>query len=210
MPGLGIDAKVAPRSQSEIEFPAAARGSTTAWLLWRVGLVYVFGIFLTYLGLGLGLLLFASALGQTHWVGRAAAVGAVTLGLLSIQEGLVPEWGLRLAVPAGLHHRASLKLGLGAAAIALGLPLLTTPHVGRDPAGLAGPGSGRWSPFSLPGLPLRDPGFLRVSSALPQRIHSMLTVHEYELRRAVALLRAGNRGRGHRERRGASEPGTKG
>ena len=83
---------------------ASAQGSRARWFLWRMGLVYVAGVFLTYLGLGLGLLGFASALGQTHWVGRIAALGAIGLGLLALQEVLVPEWGARLAVPARLHH----------------------------------------------------------------------------------------------------------
>ncbi|MCC7368776.1 MAG: cytochrome C biogenesis protein [Chloroflexi bacterium] len=84
---------------------ASATGPGARWLLWRLGLVYVGGIFVTYLGLGLGLLSFATSLGQTHWVGRTAAVGAMLLGLLALQEALVPEWGSRLTVPAGLHGR---------------------------------------------------------------------------------------------------------
>ncbi len=62
------------------------------------------GVFLTYLGLGLGLLGFAGALGETHWVGRAAALGAIALGLLALQEALIPEWGSRLALPPRMHH----------------------------------------------------------------------------------------------------------
>ncbi|MCC7106697.1 MAG: cytochrome C biogenesis protein [Chloroflexi bacterium] len=84
---------------------ASSRGLAARWFLWRTGLVYVAGVFLTYLGLGLGLLTFASSLGQTHWVGRAAALGAIGLGLLALQEALVPEWGLRLKTPAGLGGR---------------------------------------------------------------------------------------------------------
>ena len=84
---------------------ASAQGLAARWFLWRTGLVYIAGIFLTYLGLGLGLLGFASALGQTHWVGRIAALGAIGLGLLALQEVLVPEWGARLAVPTGLRTR---------------------------------------------------------------------------------------------------------
>lgn len=90
---------------------ASARGLAARWFLWRTGLVYVGAIFLTYLGLGLGLLSFASALGQTHWVGRVAALGALVLGLLALQEGLVPEWGARLGVPAGLRGRLQALTG---------------------------------------------------------------------------------------------------
>jgi cytochrome c biogenesis protein CcdA len=84
---------------------AAAGGLSARGRLWRMGLVYVGAVFLTYLSLGLGLLSFASALGQTHWVGRAAALGAIALGFLALQEALVPEWGARLTVPSwmGAH-----------------------------------------------------------------------------------------------------------
>jgi cytochrome c biogenesis protein CcdA len=84
---------------------ASTRGLGARWFLWRTGLVYIAGIFVTYLGLGLGLFAFASSLGQTHWVGRVAAFGALALGLLALQDGLVPEWGHRLTVPNGLRAR---------------------------------------------------------------------------------------------------------
>jgi cytochrome c biogenesis protein CcdA len=84
---------------------ASASPTGARLLLWRMGLVYVGGVFVTYLGLGFGLLGVASALGQTHWVGRAAALGAVLLGLIALQEALVPEWGTRLTVPSGMHGR---------------------------------------------------------------------------------------------------------
>ena len=95
---------------------ASARGARARWFLWRMGLVYVFGVFL-----GLGLLGFATAFGETHWVGRVAALGAIALGLLALQEALVPEWGIRLAVPDQMHHwlhrltgRATLPAVFGA------------------------------------------------------------------------------------------------
>jgi cytochrome c-type biogenesis protein len=90
---------------------ASASGLAARWFLWRLGLVYVGAILLTYLGLGLGLLAFAGAIGQTHWVGRAAALGAIALGLLALQEGLVPEWGARLVVPAGPRGRLQALTG---------------------------------------------------------------------------------------------------
>jgi cytochrome c biogenesis protein CcdA len=83
---------------------AATRGLRARLFLWHMGLVYVIAVFLTYLGLGFGLLGFASALGQTHWVGRIAAFGAIALGLVAAQEVLVPEWGTRLALPDRMHH----------------------------------------------------------------------------------------------------------
>jgi cytochrome c-type biogenesis protein len=99
----------------------AAAGLPTRWFLYRTGSVYVAGVFLTYLSLGLGLLAFGRALGQTHWVSRAAGLGAIVLGLVALQEALVPEWGVRLTVPARLRgwlrrltEKATLPAALGA------------------------------------------------------------------------------------------------
>src|SRR6266567_1094802 len=94
---------------------ATARGLRARWFLWRMGLVYVAGVFLTCLGLGLGLLGFASTFGQTHWIGRVAALIAIGLGLLALQEALVHEWGSRLRVPDGMHawlHRLTGRASL--------------------------------------------------------------------------------------------------
>lgn len=69
------------------------------WLLSRGG-VYIFGIFLTYLALGLGLLgalELAKTLSSTHLASRAAALFALGLGLLLLQEALLPELGTRLS-----------------------------------------------------------------------------------------------------------------
>jgi cytochrome c biogenesis protein CcdA len=68
------------------------------WLLSRGG-IYILGIFLTYLALGFGLLgalQLTKTLTSTHFVGRIAALFALALGLIALQEGLLPEWGTRL------------------------------------------------------------------------------------------------------------------
>ena len=68
------------------------------WLLSRGG-IYLLGIFLTYLALGLGLLgtlEIAKSLSSTHLVSRLAAFAAIALGLLALQEALVPEFGSHL------------------------------------------------------------------------------------------------------------------
>lgn len=73
--------------------------------LWRTGFTLIFGVFLAYLALGLGGLTFLRGLAGGHWVGRGAALGAVGLGLLTLQEALVPEWGVRLGAPPALGER---------------------------------------------------------------------------------------------------------
>src|SRR3989304_3310020 len=61
---------------------------------------YITGMYITYFTLGVGLLGAVAFLQETHLVGRLAALVAISLGLLSLQEGLVPEWGQRLFMPA--------------------------------------------------------------------------------------------------------------
>lgn len=71
------------------------------------GGAYIAGMYATYFALGLGLLGTIFFLQETHLVGRLAAVVAISLGLLSLQEGLVPEWGQRLVMPAMFHGTAN-------------------------------------------------------------------------------------------------------
>lgn len=70
------------------------------------GAVYISGIFVTYLALGLGLLGLATLFTSTHAVSRFAALAAVGLGLLLLKEALLPELGSVLAMPRGMHDRA--------------------------------------------------------------------------------------------------------
>lgn len=98
------------------------------WLLSRGG-VYILGIFLTYLLLGLGMfgtLRLARDLSSTHLVSRVAALVAIGLGLLALKEALVPEFGVRLSAHVdaarlrGLVSRMSVP-ALFAAGILVGL-----------------------------------------------------------------------------------------
>ncbi len=68
------------------------------WLVSRGG-IYIIAIFLTYLALGLGLLGSLQAarfVSSTHFASRIAAFFALGLGLLALQEVLLPEWGTRM------------------------------------------------------------------------------------------------------------------
>ncbi|MBI4498066.1 MAG: cytochrome C biogenesis protein [Chloroflexi bacterium] len=80
------------------------------WLLSRGG-VYILGIFLTYLALGFGLLgtlELAQSLSSTHLASRAAALFALGLGLLTLQEVLLPELGTRLSAQVDMARLREL------------------------------------------------------------------------------------------------------
>ena len=103
-------------------------GQARRWLLGRGG-VYITGIFLTYLALGFGLLGalgLAQELSGTHLVSRVAALLALGLGLLTVQEALLPEFGTRLSAhiarPALQRWASRLSVpGLFGAGILVGL-----------------------------------------------------------------------------------------
>ncbi|MDE3113612.1 MAG: GAP family protein [Chloroflexota bacterium] len=95
--------------------------------LFKGGAVYIAGMFITYLLIGLGLMGFAGALRQDHVGTKLFAVVAIAWGILALQEALLPELGERLRMPPMLHdgaqrwvRRASLP-GLFAAGALIGL-----------------------------------------------------------------------------------------
>src|SRR5262249_10129151 len=72
------------------------------------------GIFLTYLALGFGLLgamEFTKTLTSSHLVGWVAALFGLGLGIMALQEALLPEWGNRLGAHVNmLRVRGLVKI----------------------------------------------------------------------------------------------------
>jgi len=88
--------------------------------MWRVAGAYVFGMFLLYLALGLGLLQVADvqAFGNAHLFTRIAGLLAVVLGMVMITEATVPGMPTVLAMPSALHglaRRWGRRTSVGAA-----------------------------------------------------------------------------------------------
>ena len=80
------------------------------WLLTRGG-IYILGIFLTYLALGFGLLgalQAAKVLSSSHLVSRIAALIALGLGIVVMQEALLPELGSRLSAHMNMARMREL------------------------------------------------------------------------------------------------------
>jgi len=71
--------------------------------VWRIGGVYVFGMFLTYLLLGLGLIGVIAPLVRFHLAVRAIGVVVVVLGVWTLKDGLLPDVGPVLAMPRALY-----------------------------------------------------------------------------------------------------------
>jgi len=89
---------------------AAGVAHARRWLLSRGG-IYILGIFLTYLALGFGLLgalQAAKVLSSSHLISRVAALIALLLGLLAVQEALLPEFGSRLSAHMDMARMRNL------------------------------------------------------------------------------------------------------
>ncbi|NJD77727.1 MAG: hypothetical protein FIB08_11640 [Candidatus Methanoperedens sp.] len=70
--------------------------------LMKVGSIYISGIFVTYVLIGVGFLSAISFFSATHAVGKAAALISMLLGLVLMKDYFVPG-GFGLAIPQSMH-----------------------------------------------------------------------------------------------------------
>ncbi len=70
--------------------------------LWRMGLIYISGIFVTYVLIGVGFLGAISFFSTTHAVGRAAAFVSMILGVVIMKDYFIPG-SFGLSIPKSMH-----------------------------------------------------------------------------------------------------------
>lgn len=70
--------------------------------LWRTGLIYISGIFVTYVLIGVGFLSAISFFSTTHAVGKAAGFISIILGVIIMKDFFIPGSSF-LAIPASMH-----------------------------------------------------------------------------------------------------------
>lgn len=106
------------------------------------GSVYIAGLFVTYMALGLGLLTFMNILTEGHWIGRSAAILSIGMGLWVLRDGLFPESRWKLEMPRIFRPRirralqATLIPAVFAAGVLVGL--CTVPCTGGVYLGVLG------------------------------------------------------------------------
>lgn len=102
------------------------------------GLLYILGIFAVYLGIGLGLLRVLSIFNVPHGLAKIGAVVLMIFGLLELLENLVPNFPIKLQIPAvakptiaRIINRASLPAAfvLGLAVGAFEFPCTGGPYL---------------------------------------------------------------------------------
>lgn len=75
----------------------------------RNGAVYIAGLFVTYMALGLGLLSAMNLITEGHWAGKAAAFISIVMGAWVLRDALFPESRWKLEMPRFLRpgvHKA--------------------------------------------------------------------------------------------------------
>jgi cytochrome c-type biogenesis protein len=81
----------------------ALSGTGNSPQVWRVGGIYVLGIFVTYLLLGLGVIGVIAPIVQMHLAVRIIGVVVVVLGAWMLKDALLPGVGPMLAMPKAAH-----------------------------------------------------------------------------------------------------------
>ena len=71
----------------------------------QIGLVYIFGIFMSYLLIGLGILQALHLFGVPNLMGKVGAVLLVAFGLVNILDALIPNFPIKLRIPNSAHHK---------------------------------------------------------------------------------------------------------
>ncbi|MBI2063999.1 MAG: hypothetical protein HYT65_03355 [Candidatus Yanofskybacteria bacterium] len=71
----------------------------------KIGGVYILGIFLAYLLIGLGLLQALYIFNTPHFMAKIGAVLLVVFGLLNVFEVIWPRFPIKLHIPHSAHHK---------------------------------------------------------------------------------------------------------
>lgn len=68
--------------------------------IWSTGLLYILGIFVVYLAIGLGILRVLSLFNVPHGLAKVGAVILIIFGILELLEKLIPDFPINLGIPA--------------------------------------------------------------------------------------------------------------
>ena len=88
-----------------------------------IGGVYVAGIFVAYLGIGLGLFHVLHLFSTPHFMGKLGATLLIAFGVLNLLAWAFPSFPIRLSLPKGAHAKMATLMDRASipAAFALGL-----------------------------------------------------------------------------------------
>lgn len=96
----------------------------TRFNILKIGLVYILGIFLVYMAIGLGILRVLDILNVPHLMGKVAATALIAFGVLSLINGLFPKSPIRLGIPRSTHKKLAAFMSKGSVPMAFILGIL--------------------------------------------------------------------------------------
>lgn len=71
----------------------------------KIGFMYIFGLFVVYLFIGLGIIQTLHLFNTPHFMAKLGATLLIALGVISLINEFFPRFPLKLKIPAGAHSR---------------------------------------------------------------------------------------------------------
>ena len=90
----------------------------------RIGSIYILGLFLVYIAIGLGLLHALHLFNTPHFMARVGAGLLMVLGGINLINEFVPRFPLKLRIPHAAHHKMATLMEKGSAPTAFMLGVL--------------------------------------------------------------------------------------
>ena len=90
----------------------------------QIGGIYIFGIFLSYILIGLGLLHAFHLFNTPQFMGKLGAFLLIVLGSINLMNEFNPNFPIKLKIPAAAHHKMAQLMDKGSMPAAFGLGAL--------------------------------------------------------------------------------------
>ncbi len=98
-------------------------GRSRAHIL-RAGGVYVLGIFLVYIGIGLGALQALHLFNTPHFMAKVGAIVILVLGAINLINSFFPKFPIKLGIPQSAHNKMAVLMEKGSIPTAFVLGVL--------------------------------------------------------------------------------------
>ncbi len=87
----------------------------------KIGSAYIFGLFLVYLLIGLGLFQALHLFNTPHFMGRLGAILLIVLGVINLISEFFPSFPIKLKIPQAAHHKMAELMEKGSIPTAFAL-----------------------------------------------------------------------------------------
>lgn len=79
----------------------------------EIGLSYIFGVFLVYILIGLGILQTLNIFNTPHFMAKVGATLLIAFGLISLLNEFFPKFPVKLKIPNATHHKIAVLMDKG-------------------------------------------------------------------------------------------------